>query len=216
MAGLKRKTLAHLRDLFARYPRLEGTRRGLARAASLICACRRKKKKILLCGNGGSAADCLHIAGELMKSFALPRRPPEADLRRLRNSQEGWEFLVAHLQQGVPALALSTNVPLLTAIANDISPELIFAQQVYVLGQPGDVLIGLSTSGKSASVIAALKTARAGGMATIGFTGGAPAPMDHYCDVLLKTSARETFKVQEEHLPLYHTLCLMVEEELFG
>ena len=217
MTSLKKKSLAHLDELVARYPALAAVRGEVVRAASLLCACHRKKKKILICGNGGSAADSLHLAGELMKSFALPRPLPAADIKQLRRAgvADG-KIFAARLQQGISALALTGNPALNTAIANDTAPELVFAQQVYVLGQPGDILIGLSTSGKSRNVIAALKVARARGLATIGFSGGAPAPMDAWCDVVLKAAARETFKVQEQHLPLYHTLCLMAEEELFG
>ena len=122
----------------------------------------------------------------------------------------------AALQRGIRAVNLCEASAVLTATANDLAPDLIFAQQVFALGRPGDALVGLSASGNALNVVRALQTARAVGMRTVGFTGARPGRMDAFCDVLLKVPAAETFQVQELHLPLYHALCAMVESECFG
>jgi D-sedoheptulose 7-phosphate isomerase len=124
--------------------------------------------------------------------------------------------LAAKIQQGLRAVNLCESSSVLTAIANDLGPELIYAQQVFALGRPGDVLIDISTSGNAANVTCALQTARAVGIFTIGLTGINPGRMDPYCNLLLKVPETETYKIQELHLPLYHTLCAMTEVELFG
>jgi D-sedoheptulose 7-phosphate isomerase len=120
------------------------------------------------------------------------------------------------LQQGVPAIALSGHPALSTAIQNDVDPAMVFAQQVYVYGTPHSVVIGISTSGNSKNVLLALKVARAMGMKTIGLTGSRPGRMDEYCDILIKVPAMETYAVQEFHLPIYHAICMAVENTLFG
>ena len=214
---LTTKTLAHLDAMLARQPHLNELAISVRRAAVRICECAQRGGKVLLCGNGGSAADSEHIAGELMKSFILPRRISTGDIERLRVSgAANADRLAERLQCGVAAVALGSNAAVSTAIANDTDAALIFAQQVYVLGRPGDVLIGLSTSGNSTNVVYAMEVARAFGIETIGFTGSTPAKLDALSDVLFKAPETETFRIQECHLALYHTLCLMVEESLFG
>jgi D-sedoheptulose 7-phosphate isomerase len=210
----------HLDEVLSRCPALRDLRAGLEAAAATICACHRAGGKVLVCGNGGSAADSEHIVGELAKGFRLPRALPAPDVARLRAvaglpGDEGAE-LSKSLQQGVAAIALTGHPSLASAIDNDLGRHLVFAQQVYVFGRPGDVLIALSTSGNSANVIRALAVARAFGLTTIGLTGSAPAGIDALSDILLKVAARETHEVQELHLPAYHAICLMVEQELFG
>ena len=212
---LRADTLRHIDDVLERCPALSGLRGEIARTAEAICACHRAGGKILVCGNGGSAADCEHIVGELVKGFLLPRPIPPADADRLRAAPHAGD-LAAKLQGGVAAISLTGHPSLATAIDNDTGRELIFAQQVYVYGRPGDILVGLSTSGHSANVLRALTVARAFGLLTVGFTGSLPCPMDSLCDLRLKVPARETHKIQELHLPVYHTVCLMVEQELFG
>lgn len=207
----------HLEDMLARYPALADLRDQIAKAAEIIVACYNAKGKVLACGNGGSAADSEHIIGELMKGFVLRRPVPNDDAEKLRAAGfEDWRKLAKNLQSGIPAVSLTGHVSLSTAILNDNDPFMTFAQQAYALGQPGDVLIGMSTSGNSRNVINALKVARAFGLSTIGFTGGSPCAMDGLCDAIIKVPSTETFKIQEYHLPVYHVICLMVEEEVFG
>lgn len=213
--SLRADTLRHIDETLARCPALGGLRGEITRAAEAICACHRAGGKILVCGNGGSAADCEHIVGELVKGFVLPRALPPADAARLHSADAGPD-LTAKLQRGVAAISLTGHPSLATAIDNDTGREMVFAQQVYVYGRPGDILIGLSTSGNSGNVLRALTVARAFGLITVGFTGSRACRMDALCDIRLKVPEQQTHKVQELHLPLYHTVCLMVEQELFG
>jgi len=167
--------------------------------------------KLLLCGNGGSAADCDHIVGELMKGFLL-RRPVPAEVA----GHPALEGEGALLQGALPAISLVGQTALSTAYANDVAAEMIFAQQVYGLGRPGDVLLGISTSGNAKNVCSALRVARAVGMQTIGFTGAGGGQMLDLCDICLRVPATETYRVQEMHLPLYHALCAMLEVAFFA
>ncbi len=175
---------------------------------------------MLLCGNGGSAADSEHIVGELAKGFRLPRVISHTDADRLRDASglapDDARALAAQLQRGVAAISLAGHPALASAIGNDTAGHMAFAQQVYVFGRPGDVLLGISTSGNAANVVQALGVARAFGLTTLGLTGSRPARMDALCDLLIKVPATETHTIQEYHLPVYHTICLMVEEQLFG
>jgi phosphoheptose isomerase len=166
---------------------------------------------VLVCGNGGSAADSAHIVGELMKGFLLPR-PPDA-LQRACLAEAGCPD---GLQRGVRAIDLTAQTALLLAVANDVSADLTFAQQVFAYGRLGDVLIVLSTSGNARNIVRAAQVARALGMHTIGFTGAGGRDIAPFCDLLLNVPATETYQVQELHLPLYHALCSMVEATLFG
>jgi len=207
----------YLDDLVARYPNLSALAGPIAKAVSMMCACYHHGGKIMVCGNGGSASDSEHIVGELMKSFVLRRAIPAEDAERLRHSGcEGAEEIAGALQRGIPSIALTSNTALLTAIGNDTDANLLFAQQVYVYGRPGDVLLGLSTSGNSRNIVNALKVARAFGIHTIGLTGSRPGAMDELCDTVIKVPENETFKAQEYHLPIYHALCLALEEQVFG
>ena len=170
----------------------------------------RRGGKLLLCGNGGSAADCAHIVGELAKGF-MSRRPLPDDVRAAIG--ENW---AAGLQGGLPAIDLTANSALIAAICNDIDGRSAYAQQVVAYGRAGDVLMGISTSGNAENVCRALKAARALGLTTLGLTGAGGGRMAGLCDVLLDVDERETYRVQEQHLPLYHRLCMDIEAELFG
>lgn len=213
-------TLRHLDALFQRCPALVSLGGEITHVAAAICACHHAGGKVLLCGNGGSAADSEHIVGELAKGFLLPRAIPAADSDRLARAPglagEDGRQLAAKLQRGVAAFSLAGHPALASAIGNDTAGDMIFAQQVYVYGRPGDLLIGLSTSGNSVNVVQALAVGRAFGLTTVGFTGSRPARMDALCDILLKVPSAATHQIQEFHLPAYHTICLMVEQELFG
>lgn len=215
--ALKPSTMDFLEDLVERHPDLADTLESISHAVDLICMSCRSGGKVLVCGNGGSAADSEHIVGELMKGFILRRELPDSDLEKLKNEGfDDWHDLANHLQRGIPAIALTGHASLSTAVMNDTDPYMIFAQQAYVYGKPGDVLIGLSTSGNATNVVNALKVARAFGLKTIGLTGNRRSKMDVFCDVMIKAPDDETYKVQEYHLPIYHTICMMIEQELFG
>ena len=214
---LKPSTMDCLEDLVERHPDLADTLEPISRVVELICKSCRSGGKLLICGNGGSAADSEHMVGELMKSFILSRKLPDKDVEKLKNEgYDDWRDLANHLQKGIPAIALTGHTSLSTAIMNDTDPYMTFAQQAYVYGKPGDVLIGLSTSGNATNVVNALKVARAFGLSTVGLTGSRRCKMDAFCDVMIKAPDDETYKVQEFHLPIYHTICMMAEQELFG
>jgi D-sedoheptulose 7-phosphate isomerase len=172
--------------------------------------------KVLLCGNGGSAADCEHIVGELMKGYQAPR-PLAAEVRAQLAAafpQEG-AYLADHLQGALPAISLVSQSGLITAFANDVAPDMVFAQQVYGYGRPGDALIAISTSGNSANVVNAVRVARAFGLHTLGFTGAAGGQLQSLCDVTVCVPSSQTATVQEYHLPIYHALCELLEDAFF-
>jgi len=195
---------------------LEPLRAAVEAAFRLLLDCFAGGGKVLVCGNGGSAADSEHIVGELMKGFRLARRVPAADRARLEAAFPADAARLAdRLQGALPAVSLVSPVSLNTAILNDIGGEMVFAQQVYGLGRPGDVLVGLSTSGGARNVLSALKVARAFGLATLGFSGRGGGEMAGLCDVLLLSPAAETSDIQVHHMQLYHTLCAMLETERF-
>ncbi len=206
-----------LTDLLNRYSELQPLKEQVAAAAELIIENYKNGGKVLVCGNGGSCSDADHIVGELMKSFE-GRRPLAKELQEelIRLSPETGKMLAEKLQQGLPAISLTVHQSLITAIANDISGEVIYAQQVVGWGNKGDVLIGLSTSGNSQNVIDAMIVARAKGLKTIGMTGETGGKMREWSDVLINVPQRRTAYVQELHLPVYHALCMMVEIEFFG
>jgi D-sedoheptulose 7-phosphate isomerase len=208
---------AALDDVCLRVPALAALSPELYAALGLLETCARSGHKVLLCGNGGSAADADHIAGELMKSFCY-RRPVDEAFRRELTAQfpaAGAE-LAAALEGAIPAIALAGQVASMTAFANDVDYRFAFAQQVYGLGVAGDVLIAISTSGNSANVVHACRVARVRGVHVIGLTGASGGHMQELCDVAIRAPARETHLVQELHLPIYHALCLGLEERLFG
>ena len=181
----------------------------LAMAFVILRDCFRSGGKLLVCGNGGSAADSEHIVGELMKGFER-RRPLSSSARANLPA-----VLADSLQDGLPAIPLTGFISLSTAFANDVKPEYVFAQMVWALGKPGDVLLGLTTSGNSANVIHAFAAARARSMKTVAFTGDSGGRIAPLADVALRAPSTRTCEVQEYHLPLYHCLCLMLEDEFF-
>lgn len=194
---------------------LASTAEDLMAACNLLVRTFEQGGKLLVCGNGGSAADSGHIVGELMKSFRLPRPLLPQQREQLAKAPSG-AILTEKLERGLPAIDLTAQGALLTAIANDIAPEIIFAQQVFALGRKGDVLLGLTTSGKSANVVLALETAQALGLSTISFVGEEGKEAQRASEICIKVPARETYKVQQYHLCLYHILCAIVEEACFG
>ena len=188
-----------------------------AAAYELLKDCFEAGGKVLIGGNGGSCADAEHIVGELMKGFKLPRRLPDAEQAALRavDGELGAD-LCAHLQGGLPAIALSSHPSLNTAYLNDVGGEEMFAQQLHVLGRPGDVFLGISTSGNAKNVRYAAIAARAKGMKVISLTGRAGSRLSALSDAAVRVPETETYRVQELHLPVYHALCAAVEEALFS
>ena len=174
-------------------------------SAELI-RCFARGGKLLVCGNGGSAADSAHIVGELVKGF-MKKRPVSGVIREACGG--------APLQQGLPAIDLTAQGAVISAIINDLGGECVYAQQVMAYGRPGDVLIGISTSGNAQNVLLAMKAARQLGMTTIAMTGEGGGAMGACCDLLLNAPETETYRVQEEHIRLYHQLCAQVEAHFF-
>lgn len=207
----------HLSNLIEKYPDLQATSDSVQAAYRLLKACYEGGGKTLFCGNGGSAADCEHLVGELMKGY-LRARPVPHDVRaRLQEvSAEEGGYLADHLQGALPAISLVSQMGLITAYANDVAADMIFAQQVYGYGAPGDVLVGISTSGNSRNVLHALRVARAQGLRTLGFSGESGGAMAPLCDVLVRAPWQATADIQERHLAIYHALCGMLEDRFFG
>lgn len=213
---MKKSVEAHIRTLLQRYPELESVKKSIGEAFDVLAECYEKQGKLLVAGNGGSAADSEHIVGELMKSFVLDRRvePGFASALRSVDATLG-EALSNHLQGALPAIALDGHLALTTAYMNDCEPLLCFAQQLYGYGKTGDVFLGISTSGNSKNILYAAVTARAKGMKVIGLTGEKESRLSAISDVCIRVPQLETYKVQELHLPIYHCLCLMLEEHFF-
>lgn len=208
--------MEYLSQLITRFPSLESQQDTIGRAVSLIIDSFSHHGKLLIAGNGGSAADAEHIAGELMKGFVKQRCAPIAVTATLEKVAPGrGARIAARLQQGLPVLCLSSHAALYTAILNDQGGDMVYAQQVYSYGLPGDVFLGISTSGNADNVINATVTAKAIGLKTIALTGGSGGALAPLVDVAIIAPETETYKVQELHLPVYHTLCLMIEEHFF-
>lgn len=205
-----------LNELIKRYPALENMREDIQKATQEIIGCYEKGGKVLLCGNGGSAADCEHISGELMKGF-LKKRPlsdeKKAEMQKRMPDADG--ELLSGLQCGLPAISLPSMVSLNSAYCNDAEPELIYAQSVLALAKQNDVLIALSTSGNSKNVCAAVKVAKALGIKAIGLTGREGGKLKEYADICICAPEDETFKVQELHMPVYHCICASVESHFY-
>lgn len=197
-------------------PKLEECRDDIIKAYDILIHCFQAGGKLLVCGNGGSAADANHIVGELMKGFLKKRSIPDELRRRLTAAEDEFGTVLAdHLQQALPAIALTVHDSLITAYSNDARPDLVFAQQVYGYGTDKDVLLGISTSGNSENVLYAAHLAAALGLKTIGLTGRNGGKLKGICNVAICVPEEETYKIQELHLPVYHLLCLMVEDHFF-
>jgi len=210
-------TLFLVDQLCERYPSLNQIKPPIIEACNQMIACYENGGKILVCGNGGSCSDSDHIVGELMKSFEL-KRPISSKIQEKLAviDPERGSYLASHLQQGLPAISLTAHTALITAVANDIDGEVIFAQQVIGYGQPNDILIAISSSGNSRNVLDACMVAKAMNLKVIGLTGETGGKMKAFCDILINVPGRRTYFVQELHLPVYHLLCLAVEHHFFG
>ena len=192
--------------LYERYPALEACREDIQKALELMLDTYGNGGKVLVCGNGGSAADCEHIVGELMKGFLSKR--PVTDERILENMRAG-------LQGSLPAISLPSQSAILSAFINDVDPEMMYAQLVYGYGKENDLLIGLSTSGNSQNVVNAIEVTKSVGIKTLSLTGKRESRMSELSDVTIRVPETETYKVQEYHLPVYHYLCAEVERVMF-
>ena len=212
----KGNVMNELERLMKRYPQLVGCREAITETYQVLEESFRNGGKLLICGNGGSAADSDHIVGELMKGF-VKRRPVSNEFAAaLQEADEKrGEELASCLQGGLPAIALTGHAGLATAFLNDVNGEMIYAQQLYGYGNKGDVFMGISTSGNAENVMYAVAVAKASGIKTIGLTGKNGGKMAGACDCSIVVPSDETFKIQELHLPIYHTLCLMLEEHFY-
>jgi D-sedoheptulose 7-phosphate isomerase len=200
----------NLLELIEATPALEACAADIERAFIVLRDCFREGGKLLLCGNGGSAADCEHWSGELLKGF-LKKRPLSPEWK-----EKLGEPLASGLQGALPAVPLTGFLSFSTAFANDVSPELVFAQGVWALGRPGDVLAGISTSGNSRNVCLAVRAAAALGMRTVALTGADGGKLAGLAEVCIRVPAQEVHLVQQYHLPVYHCLCRMLEDEFFS
>ena len=197
---------------YLRYPGLTGCQKEIEQSIRMLIQAFEKGHRLYICGNGGSAADADHIVGELMKGF-LKKRPLSSQKRQQFKDVLGEEgaFLSAQLMEGLPAVSLHSQGALLTAFMNDENPTLVYAQALYAMGQKGDVLLAISTSGKSENVLQAARVAKALGISVIALTGRNPCPLDSLSDCTIHVGAAETYRIQELHLPVYHRLCAEIE-----
>ncbi len=203
-----------MKELITRYPALAVCREDIEGLIAVLTESFRAGGKLLVCGNGGSASDCEHIVGELMKSFVLPRRPDASLVEALADDEEGG-YITEHLQQGLPAISLPSQIGVSTAFVNDVAADTMYAQLTYAYGKPEDVLWCLSTSGNSRNAVLAAKVARAKGMKVVALTGAKESKLSALADVTVRVPEIETYKVQELHLPVYHTVCLTLERTFF-
>ena len=203
--------------LIERYPNLDVCKQSIIDAYEIMEECYASDHKLLIAGNGGSAADSEHIAGELMKRFKTPRPVPVKFAEKLKeiDSIRG-EGLARNLERGLMAIPLVAHEALTTAYINDVDGLGVFAQQLYGFGRPGDVFLGISTSGCSKNIISATVVARALGIKVIGLTGAKGGELAEVSDVCIRVPENETYMIQELHLPVYHCLCLMLEKRFFG
>lgn len=206
----------HIKELVSRYPALEKCEAEIRAAFELLKNSYEASGKLLVCGNGGSCADSDHICGELLKSFVKKREVEKSLFEKISEvDSEAGEFLAARLQGSLPAISLCAHSALMTACLNDVDGNAMFAQQVMGFGNAGDVFLGISTSGNSKDVIYAAALAKAKGLKTVGLLGKDGGRLAKICDVSIVVPENETFKIQEFHLPIYHALCLQIEENFW-
>ena len=206
----------YVEDLIKRYPDLAPCADAVADACDAVIGCYEKGGKLLLCGNGGSCADCGHIAGELLKGFRKKRPIPAAERAEMTARRPGLDSRTLDLlQKGLPAIPLTEFAAAGTAFCNDVDPDLVYAQLTLALGRPGDAIICISTSGNAKNVAAAAEVAGSMGITVIGLTGEGGGALRALSDVLICVPGTETFKIQERHLPVYHCICAAVEGRFF-
>lgn len=206
----------YIKNLIQRYPTLNIIESEIIKAFELLCDCYKKDGKLLVAGNGGSASDAEHIVGELMKGFVKRRKLSDDFSNKLCDiDKDLGRDLSNMLQQPLPAMTVMNQIALTTAFSNDVSAEIALAQQVLGYGNLNDVFLGITTSGNSKNILYGVVTAKAKGMKTIALTGGDGGNIKKLVDVSICVPEKETYKIQELHLPIYHTLCLMLEEYFY-
>jgi len=214
---IDKKLQKHIDKLIERYPSLEKVEQSVIAAYQILEKCYRDGHKLLIAGNGGSAADSEHIAGELMKRFKIQRTVPGCFADKLKEIDPvRGENLARNLEQGLMAIPLVAHEALTTAYINDVDALGVFAQQLYGFGREGDVFLGISTSGNSKNIMSATVVAKALGIKVIGLTGAKGGELAEAADVAIRVPETETYMIQELHLPVYHCLCLMLEDKFFG
>ncbi len=217
MDTLSVKNKYYINDLIMRYPLLEQIRGDIVKGYYIMEECYANGGKILIAGNGGSAADSEHIAGELMKRFQVPRPVDEDFSKRLCEiDPKRGQRLAKNLEKTLMAIPLVAHEALTTAYINDVDGLGVFAQQLYGYGRKGDVFLGISTSGNSQNIMNATVVARALGIKVIGLTGAKGGELSEVADVAIRVPETETYLIQELHLPIYHCWCHMLEEHFFG
>lgn len=205
--------MKHIDQLIERYPSLAVCKKDIEDAANALIESFKNGGKLLVAGNGGSCADSDHITGELLKSFCKRRTPPQDFMHRIKSIDEDTGvYLSDKLQGSLPAIALTNNAALMTASLNDVDGNVMFAQQVNGYGRKGDVFLGISTSGNSRDIVYATVVAKSKGLLTVALTGKDGGRLKGLADICVVVPQNETFMIQELHLPVYHALCLEVEE----
>ena len=212
---MKETTKKIYEELLERYAVLHGVKENILRAFELLKETYEKGGVVYCCGNGGSASDCEHIVGELLKSFKKRRAVDTSTAEYLTACGEEGQYLLSKLEGSLPAVSLISQTGILTAFANDKAWDTAIAQQLYGLGKAGDCLLVLSTSGNSKNCVYATMVAKAKGIKSVAFTGAGGGSLKDFCDECICAPEKETYKVQELHLPIYHCLCAMLEEELY-
>ena len=214
---MRNTTAAIIANLTARYPMLSSCENDVTAAVETLLTCFKNGGQLLVCGNGGSAADSEHIVGELMKTFMLKRPLDKEISSKIRTLYPEYaQQMIENLQKAVPAISLVSETALMTAYTNDNSAEMAFAQQVLSYGCKGDVLLAITTSGNSTNVLHAARIAKIQDVKVIGLTGEIGGKIKSLSDVCICAPSSVTFQIQEYHLPIYHCLCACVENELFG
>ena len=200
----------HMKNLMVGYPCLEECKASIQRTYELLADSFAAGGRLYVCGNGGSASDALHMVGELAKAFVLPRPLDRTFVDCAPKA------LCDKLQGALPAFALVENSALASAYANDVDADYVFAQQVYAYARKGDCVLGISTSGNSQTVLHALEAAKGREAVTLGLTGRDGGKMKVLCNASIVVPRQETYQIQELHLPVYHALCMMLEEHFWG
>ncbi|WP_312647417.1 D-sedoheptulose-7-phosphate isomerase [Aminipila sp.] len=204
-------------SLVNRFPELEICISDISKTIEIILKTIQEGKKILICGNGGSASDSLHIVGELMKSFTKERKLSDKKIEKIKKDFPlDAEYLISNLQEAIPAISLVGETALITAYSNDQTSDLVFAQQIWGLGNKGDLLWAISTSGNSQNILYACKVAKIKEMKVIGLTGKTGTNLRQLSDATIFAPSDVTYKIQEYHLPIYHAICLVLENEVYG
>lgn len=213
---MKQTTKKILVELMEKYPSLQTCTEDIEKAFLLLKCCFEKDGRVFACGNGGSSSDSEHIVGELLKSFKKRRPMDKTVYENLQEFGEDGAYLCEKLEGALPAYSLNSQTGIMTAFANDKAWDATFAQQLYGLGRKGDCLLTLSTSGNSKNCVYAALVGKAKGLSSIALTGAGGGKLKAVADCTIAVPETETYKVQELHLPVYHCLCAMLEEEFFA